>query len=78
MSPAELPPKNRGLTATAGAMSLIAVLLMVQIWLLTAAWDSFLKGSMQAMLPAAAVSGVILLICLCLYLFVDKMDSGVT
>jgi len=29
----DLPPKTRGLTAIAGAMSLIAVLLIVQIWL---------------------------------------------
>ena len=31
------PPQNRGLTAIAGAMSLITVLLIVQIWLLSAA-----------------------------------------
>jgi hypothetical protein len=29
----DLPPKTRGLTAIAGATSLIAVLLIVQIWL---------------------------------------------
>jgi len=41
---AELPPKTRGLTAIAGAMSLIAVLLTVQIWLLSATLESFLAG----------------------------------
>lgn len=58
-------------------MSLIAVLLMVQMWLLTAALESFLKGDMQAMLPAAVVSGVILLVSLCLYFFVEHVDSEV-
>ena len=73
----ELPPKTRGLTAIAGAMSLIAVLLMVQMWLLTATLESFLKGNMWAALPAAIVSGVILLICIGLYVFVDRVDSDV-
>ena len=41
--PDDLPPQNRGLTAIAGAMSLIAVLLIVQIWLLSAALESFLQ-----------------------------------
>jgi Family of unknown function (DUF6755) len=74
---AELPPKTRGLTAIAGAMSLIAVLLMVQIWLLTATLESFLKGDMQAAVPAAIFSGIILLICVGLYVFVDRVDSEV-
>ena len=39
------PPENRGLTAIAGAMSLITVLLIVQIWLLSAALESFLGGN---------------------------------
>lgn len=75
--PAELPPQNRGLTAIVGAMSLIAVLLMVQVWLLSAALESFLKGSLSSALPAAIFSGVIFLICLGLYLFVDRIDSEV-
>ena len=71
------PPENRGLTAIAGAMSLIAVLLIVQIWLLSAALESFLGGNRQTALPAAIFSGVMFLICLGLYLFVDRVDSEV-
>ena len=56
--PAELPPQNRGLTAIVGAMSLIAVLLMVQVWLLSAALESFLKGNLSSALPAAIFSGL--------------------
>jgi hypothetical protein len=71
------PPENRGLTAIAGAMSLIAVLLIVQIWLLSAALESFLGGNRHTALPAAIFSGVMFLICLGLYAFVDRVDSEV-
>jgi hypothetical protein len=73
----DLPPQNRGLTAIAGAMSLIAVLLIVQIWLLSAALESFLAGNHHSALPAAIFSGVMFLICLGLYRFVDRVDSEV-
>ena len=73
----DLPPQNRGLTAIAGAMSLIAVLLIVQIWLLSAALESFLAGNHHSALPAAIFSGVMFLICVGLYLFVDRVDSEV-
>jgi len=75
--PVELPPKTRGLTAIAGAMALIAVLLIVQIWLLSAALESFLAGHRHTALPAAVFSGVMFLVCLGLYLFVDRVDSEV-
>ena len=48
-------------------MSLIAVLLIVQIWLLSAALESFLAGNHHTALPAAVFSGVMFLICLGLY-----------
>jgi hypothetical protein len=73
----DLPPKTRGLTAIAGAMSLIAVLLIVQIWLLSAALESFLAGRRRTALPAAIFSGLMFLVCFGLYLFVDRVDSDV-
>ena len=76
-SPTELPPQNRGLTAIGGAMSLIAILLIVQIWLLSAALESFLAGNRNAALPAASFSGLMFLVCLGLYAFVARVDSGV-
>lgn len=75
--PAELPPQNRGLTAIVGAMSLIAVLLMVQVWLLSAALESVLKGNRSSAMPAAVFSGLIFLLCLGLYLFVERIDAHV-
>jgi hypothetical protein len=74
---AELPPKTRGLTAIAGAMSLIAVLLIVQIWLLSATLESFLAGKRSSALPATIFSGSMFLMCFGLYLFVDRVDSDV-
>jgi uncharacterized protein DUF6755 len=76
-SPTELPPQNRGLTAIAGAMSLIAVLLIVQIWLLSAALESFLAGNRHTALPAVIFSGAMFLICVGLYAFVDRVDSEI-
>lgn len=73
----ERPPQNRGLTAIGGAMALIAILLIVQIWLLRAALDSFLAGNRQTAIPAAIFSGLLFLICLGLYVFVDRVDSEV-
>jgi hypothetical protein len=58
-------------------MSLIAILLIVQIWLLSATLESFLSGNRHTALPAAVFSGVMFLICLGLYAFVDRVDSGV-
>ena len=74
----ELPPNNRGLTAIAGAMCLIAVLLIVQIWLLSAALESFLAKNRSSALPAAIFSGTIFLVCLGLYTFVHRVDTDVS
>jgi uncharacterized protein DUF6755 len=71
------PPQNRGLTAIDGAMVLIVVLLIVQIWLLSATLESFLAGHREAAVPGAIISGLLFLTCLGLYLFVDRVDSEV-
>ena len=75
--PAKLPPQVRGLNAITGAMSLIAILLIVQIWLLTATLESYLAGHHRAALPAAIISCVIFLFCFGLYRFVDSIDRKV-
>jgi len=58
-------------------MGLIAVLLIVQIWLLSAALESFLAGNHRTAMPAAVFSGLMFLGCLGLYAFVDRVDSGI-
>ena len=71
---AKIPARSRGLNAITGAMSLIVVLLIVQIWLLSATLDSYLAGRHNAALPAALISGIFLAGCFGLYLFVERID----
>ena len=72
--PAKLPPRSRGLNAITGAMCLVVILLIVQIWLLNATLDSYLAGRRSAALPAALISGIIFAGCFGLYLFVERID----
>ena len=69
------PARKHGLTAIDGALALIALLLVVQMWLLTATLDSYLAGHHEVALPAAIISGVLFLICAALYLFVRRIDA---
>ena len=75
-----MEPQNRtthrhGLMAIDGALALIAILLIIQMWLLTATLDSYLAGHTEVVLPAAIVSGVLFLACAGLHLFVRRIDA---
>ena len=70
-------PQKRGLTAIDGAMALIVILLIVQIWLLSATLESYLAGHREAALPGAIISAILFAACLALYRFVDRIDSEV-
>lgn len=71
------PRQTRGLTAIDGAMVLIVVLLIVQIWLLSATLESYLAGHREAAVPGAIISGILFMACLGLYLFVERIDAEV-
>ena len=71
------PHQHRGLTAIDGAMVLIVILLIVQIWLLSATLESFLAGHRDAAVPGAILSAVLFVAVLALYWFVDRVDSEV-
>ena len=71
------PRQTRGLTAIDGAMVLTIVLLIVQIWLLSATLEAYLAGHREAALPGAIISGILFAACLALYLFIDRVDSEV-
>lgn len=71
------PPQSRGLTAIDGAMVLIIILLIVQIWLLSATLESYLAGHRDAAVPGAIISAVLFAACFGLYRFVDRIDSEV-
>ena len=69
--------QGRGLVSIDGALALIAILLVVQMWLLTAALESTLAGHHETALPASIVSGVLFLACVGLVLFVQGVDREV-
>jgi hypothetical protein len=71
------PPQNRGLTAIDGAMVLLIILLIVQIWLLSATLESYLAGHREAAVPGAIISGILFAGCFALYRFVDRIDSDI-
>ena len=68
---------GRGLTAIDGAIALIAILLIVQMWLLSASLESFLAGHVETAAPAAIVAGLLFGACAALYLFIDRLDRQV-
>ena len=68
------PPQRRELTAIDGALALLAVLLIVQIWLLTAALEAYLAGHHESALPAAIASAVLFAGACGLYLLVRGLD----
>jgi uncharacterized protein DUF6755 len=69
------PEQKRGLVAIEGAMALIVLLLVLQIWLLSATLESYLAGHAGVVLPAAIFSGLIFAGCLALNLFVERVDQ---
>jgi hypothetical protein len=72
-----MEPQHRGLTAIDGALALIALLLIVQMWLLTATLESFLAGHRDAAAPSAIASGLLAAACFGLYLFIRGVDREV-
>lgn len=75
MANLEPSKQRRGLVAIDGAMALIVILLIVQIWLLSATLETFLAGHTGAVVPAAFFSGLIFSGCLALDFFVTRVDQ---
>ena len=71
-------PQNRGLGAIDGAMSLILILLMVQIWLVSATLNTYHAGFDETVLPGAIISGVLFLGCFGLYRFVSGVEKNIS
>lgn len=69
------PSSKKGVTAIDGAMALIVILLIVQIWLVSATLETHLAGHYETALPGAIVSGAIFLACFGLYLFIERLDA---
>ena len=65
---------DKRLPALSGALGLIVLLLVVQMWLLTATLESYLAGHHEAALSGAIISAILFLACGGLYLFVGRVD----
>lgn len=74
----EQRPVSRGLTALDGAISLIAILLVVQMWLLTATLEAFLAGHYEVAAPGALLSGALFAASFGLYRFIEAIDRAAT
>ena len=69
--------RRSGVTAIDGAMAIIAILLVVQMWLLTATLEAFIAGHDEPILPAAVISGVISAATAGLFIFIRRIDANV-
>ncbi len=67
---------RRGTTALDGAAALLVLLLMVQVWLLSATLDAYLAGHTDAALPGAICSGIIFAAAVGLYWFSQQVHRG--
>ncbi|HXE13669.1 MAG TPA: DUF6755 family protein [Bryobacteraceae bacterium] len=67
---------RRRITAIDGTIALIVLLLMVQVWLLSATLDVYLAGHSDAALPGALCSGIIFAATAGLYWFVHRIDRS--
>jgi hypothetical protein len=66
--------QGRGLTAIDVVTAILMLLLVIQMWLLTATLDSFLAGHIETATPAAIVSDILFGTCFILYRFVARAD----
>ena len=73
MNPLE---RRRRRSAIDAAMACVIVLLIVQMWLLTATLEAFLGGHRGPALPAAIVSLALFGACFALYLFIERVDRA--
>lgn len=66
--------RRRRLVPIDAAMVMVILVLMVQMWLLTATLESYLAGHHSVALPALASSAVLFGVCVFLYRLVLRID----
>ncbi len=70
------PARKRRRVAIDATMFFVIVPLMVQMWLLTAALESFLAGHAEVALPAFLASLALFAACAALYMLVMRLDRA--
>jgi hypothetical protein len=68
------PARRRRRVAVDAAMVFVIVLLMTQMWLLTATLESYLAGHREAALPGVLLSAALFGVCLALYRLIVRLD----
>ena len=58
-----------------GIVAIVVLIVVLQLWLLTATMDAYLGGDRAAALPAAAVSAACFLLIVGLLRYVYRLDS---
>jgi len=66
--------RRQYMVAIDGSLALTAVLVVVQMWLLTASLEAYLSGHREAAIPGAIFSGLLFAGAGGLYLFVRKLE----
>lgn len=66
--------QGRGLTAIDAVTALLVILLVVQMWLLSATLDAFLAGHTEPALAGAVASGILCAGCCAMYGFIRRID----
>jgi hypothetical protein len=72
--PQEVRRKRR--TAIDAALLFILILLITQMWLLTATLELYLAGHKEAALPGFITSAVLFAACFAIYRFVVRLDRA--
>jgi hypothetical protein len=67
--------RERRRTVIDAAMLFVVILLVTQMWLLTATLESYLAGHMEVALPGMFVSALLFAGCFGLYRFVEVTDK---
>ena len=66
--------RDKRMAALNGALWMIMLLVVAQMWLLTATLEAYLAGHHESAVPGAVVSGVLFAACGALALFIGRVD----
>jgi hypothetical protein len=73
MRPLASEVRQRRRTVTDAAIAFLVILLIVQMWLLTATLEAYLAGNIGAAIPGLIVSLLLFSACFAIHRFVDRV-----
>lgn len=74
MTEGRRPAGRRRLAPVNAALAIVIVVLVAQMWLLTATLESFLAGRTDVALPALLLSGALFAVCGVVYRVITRLD----